>query len=204
MSAISAIHAMKRELGLDETDYRSMLVRVTGKDSLRAMSGGQLGLVLDDMRAKGAGRRKLGGPYAARLQALWIGCWNLGLIDNRDDAALLSFVNRQTGIERTEFLIDAEQAKAVVEALKAMLARAGVDWSIRRKLPAWTQLNGYRIAMAQLAFLQKRAPAYADTSGLVPSLIAKHGAGQFEAMTEEDWHPVMNNLGTLIRSVSHP
>lgn len=204
-AAIKAIHVMKRELGLEENDYRALLVRVTGKDSLRAMSGGQLGQVLDDLRAKGAGQRRLKGPYAARLQALWIACWNLGVIESREDSALLAFIARQTGIERTEFLLDAKDASAVVEALKAMLGRAGVDWTVRRnEKAAWTQTNGYRIAGALFGAMQQADARFGRLADGTPITLLQWMAKQHTdlaptTMGEVDWHPLMNALGTQLR-----
>ena len=128
--AIRTIQAMKSELGLEEDDYRAMLVRVTGVNSLRAMDGGQLGQVIDDMRAKGGGSKKrLGGPYGGKLQALWLSGWNLGLVRNPSNEALLAFVKGQTGIDHTRFLRNAGDARKAVEALKKWLERGGVDWS---------------------------------------------------------------------------
>ena len=134
MTAFAAIHVAKKQLDLDEDTYRAMLGRVTGKTSLKLMSQGELGLVLDEMRAKGAGQSlrpssRLDGPYAKKLQALWISGWHLGVFTDRKDTALVAFVKRQTGIEATRFLREADQAKRVIEALKSWLAReAGVVW----------------------------------------------------------------------------
>jgi phage gp16-like protein len=131
VQSIRAIQAMKRELGLDEPDYRAMLERVTGVSSLRAMDGGQLGRVIEDMKAKGAGgKKKLDGPYAGKLQALWISGWHLGIVRNASNEALLAFVKGRTGIDHTRFLRNAADARKAVEALKGWLTRdAGVDWS---------------------------------------------------------------------------
>lgn len=131
MSAIAAIHVAKRELGMEEEDYRSFLQVIVGKDSLRAMSASEHRRVLDAMVAKGAGKKKrtLEGPYGEKLQALWISGWNLDLVRNNDDDALLAFVRNQTGIDHTRFLRDAKDARKAVEALKKWLERGGVDWS---------------------------------------------------------------------------
>lgn len=132
MSAIAAIHVAKRDLGIEEDDYRALLERVTGKASLRLMTPGQHGLVLEELRKKGAPRAKseLAGPYAGKLQALWISGWNLGVVRNRSDEALLAFVKGRTGIDHVRFLRDFKDARKAVEALKSWLARdAGVDWA---------------------------------------------------------------------------
>lgn len=131
MSAMKAIHVMRRDLGLDEPTYRAVLVRVTGKDSLRAMTPAEQNLVAADLRAKGGDKRKavLPGQYGPKLQALWLSGWNLGLIRNPANEALLAFVKGQTGIDHTRFLRNAADALKAVEALKSWLSRAGgVDW----------------------------------------------------------------------------
>ena len=138
-----AIHGARRRLGLDEDTYRARLEMVTGKNSLRAMSGAELVAVRDSLYSPPSGRsgpspapppmghtKRLSGPYAKKLQALWLSGWNLGIFRDRRDQALLAFVERQTGLKRTEFLREAEAAQKVVEALKDILAReGGVNWS---------------------------------------------------------------------------
>lgn len=130
MSTIAAIHVAKKELGLEEDDYRSLLHLIVGKTSLRTMTPAELGRVLDAMVARGAGKKQtLAGPYGGKLQALWLSGWALGLIRNDDVAALLAFVEGQTGISHTRFLRDAKDARKAVEAVKKWLERGGVDWS---------------------------------------------------------------------------
>jgi hypothetical protein len=131
MSAIKAINAMRQELGLEEGDYRAMLARVTGKASLKLMSDVELNNVAGELRRVGGGAKgSLQGPFGPKLQALWISGYHLGVVRNRDNAALLAFVKGQTGIDHTKFLRDAAHARKAVEALKAWLGReAGVDWS---------------------------------------------------------------------------
>lgn len=133
MTLISAINVAKGNLAMEEADYRALLARVTGKDSLRQMNSDEHTRVLDELRAKGAPRQQpskgLSGPYAKKLQALWIAGWNLGVIHNRTDAAMLTFIKGQTGIEHTRFLRAAADGKAAVEALKSWVARVGgVNW----------------------------------------------------------------------------
>lgn len=55
--------------------------------------------------------------------------WHLGVVRDRTDAALLAFLERQTGLEHTRFLVDAASARRMIESLKGWLAReAGVEW----------------------------------------------------------------------------
>ncbi|NJL09057.1 MAG: DUF1018 domain-containing protein [Methylacidiphilales bacterium] len=72
---------------------------------------------------------EIDGPYGPKLRALWISAWNLGVVRDRTDAAMLAFVERQTRIQRTRFLRAAADARKAVEGLKAWISReGGVGW----------------------------------------------------------------------------
>jgi len=133
--SIAAMHVAKKQLGLDDETYRATLAQVTGKSSSAAMSEAERQKVLEHFRQSGfkgaaTGRRKaLEGKFAPKLQALWIAGWNLGLVRDRDDRALLSFVRRQTGIDHVRFLRHGADAAKAIEGLKGWLERSGgVDW----------------------------------------------------------------------------
>jgi len=130
-----AIYGLRRELGLDDDTARDFYAREVGKRSLRDMSVGEQVKVMQALQreVRGAGaaaQGKLGGPYAGKLQALWISGWNLGVVRLRTDEAMLSFLERQTKIQHTRFLRNPADATRVIEALKAWLAReGGVEWA---------------------------------------------------------------------------
>ena len=145
MNSLAAIHVAKRDLKLDDDTYRDVLERVTGKRSAKGMGERDVRLVLDEFRRLGwqskAARKglegPLDGPYARKLQALWIAGWNLGVVRDRRDNAMLAFIKRQTGIESTRFLRDAADARRAIEALKDWMHReGGVDWSTEGLEPA--------------------------------------------------------------------
>ena len=202
MSALASIHVAKKQLGLDEDTYRSLLQRVTGKTSAGAMSEGERGRVLDEMRRHGfkPAKKAVEGPFAAKLQALWIAAWNLGIVRDRTDAALLEFVSRQTSISHTRFLIDAEDAAKVVDALKAWMAReAGVDWSVTVTTTAWMKLPGAKIAVAQWNVLvRKEVLTGMEAATGFRKFVAEH-AKAVDRMTDKDWPTVMNLLGERVR-----
>lgn len=134
MTTIASIYGLRKELGLDDDTARDLYQREVGKRSLKVMTPAEQEKVADALRrakklAPTTGARAMTGPYAKKLQALWISGWNLGLIRNRNDAALLDFVEKQTRISHVRFLRDAADARKAVEALKSWLERAGVDWS---------------------------------------------------------------------------
>lgn len=135
MTALAAIHVAKRQLGLDDETYRGALKAITGKTSAGDMTPAEHEKVLAEFRrrgfkaASGGRNRPLEGRFAKKLQALWIGAWNLGLVRNRDDHALIAFCRRQTGIDEIRFLHRPGDAARVIEALKGWMARdAGVEW----------------------------------------------------------------------------
>lgn len=205
MSLIAKMHVARKQLGLDEDTYRAALRRATGKDSAKDMSRAEQLTVIEAFRAAGfndaparrsGGRRLLTGKYAGKLQALWIAGWNLGLVKNRDDAALLAFVKRQTGIDHTRFLRDGEDAFKAIEALKGWLARAGVDWSDAGENEAHQRTNGFKIARAQWEMVPelRSLSFYQAVSSLT-------GIDAWECVTESNWHEVMNTFGARVRAL---
>lgn len=201
MTSLAAIHVAKKQLGMAEDDYRALLRRVTGAESAKDLSEGQRGLLLEEFRrlgfapaaAGGKGRRKLTGKYAPKLQALWIAGWNLGIIRNADDKAMLAFIERQTKISDTRFLRYPDDAAKAIEALKAWLAReGGVDWQ------STGDCDGRRVACAQAELL------WAGDSfrgAMLVLLIGENTGKSPHLLTEDrDWIPVMNELGKRIRA----
>jgi hypothetical protein len=204
MSALAILHIAKKQLGLDDDTWRDLLERETGRRSSKDMSDGERGRVLDVLKSQGfkpasrSSRKGLEGKYAGKLQALWIAGWNLGLIGNRDDAALLAFVKRQTGIDHTRFLRYHDDATKAIEALKAWLARdGGVDWRNDRFLPGWSQSNGYRVAKAQHSKFIFHRLILPECS--LVDLLAEHGFEKPWSMTDKDWIDAMNTLGSRLR-----
>lgn len=205
MTQLARIHIAKKELGLDDDDYRAVLMRAAGKASSKDMTVAERNRVLDEMRRLGwrpgasrTGRRRLEGKYAAKLQALWISGWHLGIVRDRSDEALIAFVKRQTGIAHPRFLHHDDDARKVVEALKGWLEReGGVDWSKSGFPPPWTQSDRGRIA---IALVRKAASLGLFTIRLSMTVrletIANRSIAQFRS---QDWVQVHQRLGQRIR-----
>lgn len=205
MSALAKLHIAKKELGLDDDTWRDLLERETGKRSSKDMSDGERGRVLDVLKSQGfkpasrSSRKGLEGKYAPKLQALWIAGWNLGLIGNRDDMALLAFVKRQTGIDHTRFLRYHDDATKAIEALKKWLARdGGVDWSESRFLPEWSQTNGYRIAAAQHRKMIFHRLILPERS--LEEVLRSDGFKAPWSLSDRQWIDVMNTMGKQLRA----
>lgn len=204
MSAVKMIYAGIRALGIaEEDDRRELYYRVTGKRRLRDMSPREKDAIAEELRRLGfrhaPRQRQLTGRYAKKLQALWISGWNLGLIRNRDDAALITFVRRQTGIDHPRFLVDPASADKAVEALKSWLARDGdVAWNPDVKLNPWLADHGAKIALAQWHRLPRVGAAPRLSFGDAAS--AETGLA-LNAMKTRDWQSLCNIWGARIRAV---
>lgn len=203
MSALAAIHVARKQLGLDDDAARDLYAVVTGKRSLREMTAGEQERVVHELRRRGfkPAEKGLQGAYAKKLQALWIDAWNLGIVRDRRDSAMLAFVKRQTNIDHTRFLIHADDAAKAVEALKGWMTRkAGVDWSTGADRPMWLRVPGAQVAIAQWQILVAAGevtPSIMEFRKLVAEL-----ARPVDQMGERDWQPVMNALGARVRKVA--
>jgi len=131
-----AIHVLRRQAGMADTDYRAHLKERFKVVSSRDLSEAQASSLLDDLR-QAAGQPKpaarsarASGKFAPVLQALWLAAYNLGIVDNPADAALLAFVKRQCKVDHDRFLVDGEAARPVIEALKSWISReAGIAFT---------------------------------------------------------------------------
>lgn len=208
MTAHAAIHVGLKQLGIVEDDARDLYERMTGKRSLREMNPREHEAVASELRRLGAGRKgaskgarkSLQGPFAKKLQALWIAGWNLGIVRDRDDRALLAFVRRQTAIEDTRFLRDAADARRAVEALKGWIAReAKVDWSDASNRPAWQMEPGAKIASAQWEMLVKAGAVDANVDTF-RTFVEERSFRPLGQMNAAEWRGVMNTLGERVRA----
>ncbi|MFZ1680956.1 MAG: regulatory protein GemA [Rhizobiaceae bacterium] len=204
MTPLAAIHVARKALGMDEETYRAFLLRETGKDSAKDLNPNEMRHVIKAFGRAGyvaaEASRRPSPAFVRKAQALWIAAWNLDLVSDRSDRALRAFVKRQTGLDHPAWVKDAKAQRAVVEALKGMTARAGVDW--REGLaPGATSAAGHRIARAQFRMIdgeagdpflarQRFERAAAAISGREPFLMTK----------EADWIPVMNAFGATVRA----
>ena len=127
---IRRVHARARELGVDEETRRALQLRVVGKASCRAMSEPELRDIVAALERAGGRRGRLPAPPAgAKLRALWISGWHLGVVRDRSDAGCEAWLKRQTGLDSGSWATPPDVARAI-EALRRWLAReGGVDWS---------------------------------------------------------------------------
>ncbi|CAL4866705.1 hypothetical protein MMA231_00949 [Asticcacaulis sp. MM231] len=141
-AAIAKIHIAKKETGIHEDDYRSLLMRLTGQNTAKGLSDAQAGRVLEEFKThlgwkpklvqggrKATAARKVSAanhPSARKARALWISLYQLGAITDSSEKALEAFARRQLGCDRMAWA-DQQQMFKLIEALKAMAERNG--WS---------------------------------------------------------------------------
>ncbi|WP_273792396.1 regulatory protein GemA [Brucella anthropi] len=204
--AIKTIHTGFRQLGIaDDEDKRAFYERVVGKTSLKAMTSQQHERIIEEQRRQGfkpasnGVRKRLEGRFAAKLQALWIAGWNLGVFDKRTDEALIAFVKRQTKVDHVRLLHDPEDARIAIESLK--------KWIERKVGPVWTNTpqfwsDAHRIAATQWSLLsqQRSLPEPGSFEAFVQLRLSRDSCEfDIEKLTAQDWHKVMNDLGGIVR-----
>lgn len=172
---IGAIHALKARLGLDDDSYRDVLQAETGKRSAKGLSSSEAWRVMERLKVLSGGRQdaptkpsaagalRLDGPFAAVCRAFWLAGYNLGVVHDRTDRALVAFVVRQTGIDHLNWVRDGADAQKAIEALKSWISReaGGVTWDVEKKtlkhwgytLVRWRKLAVIRAQIKRLAEL---------------------------------------------------
>lgn len=128
-NSLAKIHIAKKDLGLDDTAYREILVRITGKDSSGNMSECQRRAVLAEFQRLGW-KPKTGGkprpgsnkPYVRLMYALAKNIDKSGFWRRPYKDALRAMVKKETGIDNPEWLTF-QQASPVIEALKKIERR---------------------------------------------------------------------------------
>jgi len=121
---LAKLHIAKKEMALADETYRAILQRIAAKASASDCTDAQLDTVLAEFKRLGwkpkTKRPRSAVPHVRLVYALWTEL--RPRLKDGSDAALRSFVHRQTGMDSPEWL-DAPQATKVIEGLKAWLAR---------------------------------------------------------------------------------
>jgi hypothetical protein len=128
---IQLIHIGKGKMALTDDAYRAFVEGVTGKSSCKDMTERQLEAVLRSMRSNGfdlspnrVRPQEQGMASIAQLEyikGMWQKCAR-----NKNEAALIAFVNRIAGVKSLRFLT-VETAQKVILALRDMMTKAGFD-----------------------------------------------------------------------------
>ena len=131
---LALIHLGKQQLALDDETYRAMLHAVARVDSAARLDWAGRQRVLDHLKARGFKplnlRQKASSaaavkvsPLSNKILALWQDLHEAGAVRDGSERALNAWVQRQTRVSAHRWL-KSQQARAVIEALKAWLNRS--------------------------------------------------------------------------------
>ncbi len=131
---LGKIHVAKKQLALDEDDYRQIMLDATGRSSAADCTDAELERVIRVFEGKGfkplpakgaaAAARPAQHPVARKARALWISLHHLGAVRSPSEQALEAFAKRQLKCERLVWA-DQRQGYKLIEALKAMATTHG-------------------------------------------------------------------------------
>ena len=100
------IEIARKELGLDDADFRAVMETRFGARSRKELSDAQLVELVEHFKACGfkprksaekRGRPLAAGREQAKMRALWLSLWHLGEIPDASEEALAGFARRVTG-----------------------------------------------------------------------------------------------------------
>ncbi len=131
---LASIHIKKKELGLDDGDYRAHLKQWTGLNSSAGMTNKQLKYVLVQFNTMMQATQPPNYEVKGKVKALWLSGYHLGLIDDDSETALRAFIKRQLKIDHENWM-NPQIAYKVIEGLKGWLERAGVEWGKHQANP---------------------------------------------------------------------
>ena len=116
------------QLGMDDYSYRELLKNTLGKNSLAGSSDKERWRVVEALKGLGfqprpihKGKELPSDPQAKKIRSLWLTMADCGIVRDRSEQALNSYVRRITG----QTLADAttKQCIVVIETLKSWLDR---------------------------------------------------------------------------------
>lgn len=127
---IKLIQVARRDLGLDEPNYRGILFAQGGNDSLAAMSIDGMQKVLDYLKAQGfkvrstkTDRKQATGKDASKVRALWLFLHELGAVRDPSEAALTAYVKRIAKVDDVQWMRSGRRVEMVIESLKKWAMR---------------------------------------------------------------------------------
>jgi len=199
---IAKLHLARKDLALEEDDYRLVLHRVTGKRSASDLSAAQLDAALKEMKRLGWEAKPASGrvsnPAANKARAMLISLGLMGVIRNSSEAALNAFARRQIGVDRLSWA-DQSQVYKLIEALKAIANRNGWNQSTEGLAdPVWTlklRLCDAILARLIAAGIEQHGTALAALAGEILAT-----GGPVMTLTERQLEQLAAALGARLKA----
>lgn len=139
---IKLIHVAKRDLNLDEPNYRAILFAQGGNESLAAMPIDGMKKVLDYLKAQGfkvrktrSDRKQATGKDAAKVRALWLFLHELGAVRDPSEAALTAYVKRIAKVDDVQWMQGARRVdsgpRPMVKGREELVIETLKKWAMR-------------------------------------------------------------------------
>ena len=130
---LAKIHLAKKQLGLDDDTYRSIILQTTGKDSAAKCTDRQLEKVVKTFEEKGWKQNKNIKRYRKvrtgrfdfqKIYALWGQLQDMGVVKSTNLVELDKWVSRMTKGKRSSAqFLEESWAQRIIECLKKWIAR---------------------------------------------------------------------------------
>ncbi|GAO72707.1 gp16 family protein [Comamonas sp. E6] len=127
---IKLIQVARRDLNLDEPNYRAILFAQGGDESLAALPIDGMQKVLDYLKAQGfkvrktrTDRKQATGIDARKVRALWLFLHELGAVHDPSEAALTAYVKRMVKVDDVQWMRSGRRVETVIESLKKWAMR---------------------------------------------------------------------------------
>ena len=149
---IKLIQVARRDLGLDEPNYRGILFAQGGNDSLAAMPIDGMQKVLDYLKAQGfkvrstkTDRKQATGKDASKVRALWLFLHELGAVRDPSEAALTAYVKRIAKVDDVQWMRGARRvdsgSRPMVKGREELVIETLKKWAMRYLPAAVTALK---------------------------------------------------------------
>ena len=143
---IRLIQVARRDLNLDEPNYRAILFGQGGNESLAAMPIDGMKKVLDYLKAQGfkvrktkTDRKQATGKDASKVRALWLFLHELGAVRDPSEAALTAYVKRIAKVDDVQWMRGARRvdsgSRPMVKGREELVIETLKKWAMRY-LPA--------------------------------------------------------------------
>lgn len=200
VSMIAKIQIGKKQIGLNDDDYRQAITDISKQPQLSQCSDVELVKMLDWLKSKGFHPKPKKGaaihPMAGKARALWISLYHLGAIRNANEEAFELFAKRQLGCDRLAFARQSE-AFRLVEALKAMAVRHGWQQHDRCTGKAFSAL-GLQISLCAAILVKMKEAGIASECWSIEEA-AFDLCGIRKLKTEDDHQRLAKALGDALR-----
>lgn len=224
---LAKIHVAKKKLALDDDTYRSMLVKVTGRDSAGDLSQAQRTKVLDHLKTLGfkddkrphprAGTRPAdASPEGAKIRALWLALFQLGEVQDSREAAIDAYVKRMTGKDALRFVSSQRDVAKVIKTLRGWCERVGFTEPDAASVNFWSMLReragldgaapglASKHTLIKVLFRMALARGLGAFANLEMWLLAHYRISDLWALSAHDADDAIERLGRVVRAWNKP